>query len=152
MAGTYSKIYIQAVFAVKGRQCLIHPDWKDSLNKYICGIISNKGQKPIIINGVADHIHCFFGMKASMLISDLVRDIKNNSSKFINESGFIPGRFQWQEGFGAFSYSENDIGRVYDYILHQEEHHRKITFKEEYIDLLDKFQIEYKPEYLFEWI
>ena len=113
MPNTYSQIYIQIVFAVKGRQNLIHPDWKAELNQYISGIITNKGQKSIIVNGVPDHIHVFVGLKPSISISDLVRDIKNNSSNFINRQGWINGRFAWQEGFGAFSYSQSHIENVY---------------------------------------
>jgi REP element-mobilizing transposase RayT len=152
MAGTYSKIYIQAVFAVKGRKNLISTSWKSELHKYISGIITEKEQKSIIVNGMPDHIHCFFGLKPRMAISDLVRDIKNNSSKFINEQEFIPGKFEWQGGFGAFSYSPSHIDNVYHYILNQERHHRKKTFKNEYTSLLNEFGIEHKPEYLFDWI
>lgn len=152
MAGTFSQIYIQVVFAVKGRENLISEQWQSELHKYISGIIKAKEQKPIIVNGVDDHIHCFIGLKPAMAISDLVRDIKNNSSKFINERKFVKGKFQWQEGYGAFSYSHSQIEQVYNYILNQKEHHKKRTFKEEYIDFLNKFEIEHKPEYLFEWI
>ena len=152
MAGTYSQIYIQVVFAVKGRENLIGKQWQTELHKYISGIIKAKEQKSIIVNGVADHIHGFIGLKPSMSISDLVRDIKNNSSKFINEKNWVKRKFQWQEGYGAFSYSHSQIEQVYNYILNQEEHHKKKTFKEEYIDFLNKFGIEHKPEYLFEWI
>ena len=112
MAGTFSQLYIQTVFAVKGRENLIDKKWRDELYKYISGIITGKGQKSIIVNGVADHIHCFIGLKPSMSISDLMRDVKNNSSKFINEKGFIKGKFSWQEGYGAFSYSHSQIEQV----------------------------------------
>lgn len=152
MAGTFSQVYIQVVFAVKGRENLIQKSWKEELNKYIAGIIDAKNQKSIIVNGVSDHIHCFIGLKPSMLISDLVRDIKNNSSKFVNEKRFVVGKFQWQEGYGVFSYAHSQIDQVYNYILNQEDHHRTKTFKEEYQEFLNKFQIEHKPEYLFEWI
>jgi len=152
MAGTFLQVYIQAVFAVKGRENLIAEAWRDELHKYISGIITRKQQKSIIVNGVADHIHCFIGLKPSMSIPDLIRDVKNNSSKFINEKGYLKSKFQWQEGFGVFSYSHSQIDQVYNYILNQEEHHRKKTFKDEYIELLNKFEIEYKPEYLFDWI
>lgn len=152
MAGTYSQIYLQVVFAVKGRENLIAHSWKDELHKYISGIITAKEQKPIIINGMPDHIHAFLGLKPSMRISDLVRDIKNNSSKFINEKGFVRGKFSWQEGYGVFSYSHSHIGKVYNYILNQEEHHRKKTFKEEYLELLKKFEIDFKEEYVFDFI
>jgi REP element-mobilizing transposase RayT len=134
MAGTYSQIYIQVVFAVKGRENLIHKSWRDELHKYISGIITAKQQKSIIVNGVSDHVHCFIGLKPGMAISDLVRDIKNNSSKFINEKGFVKGKFQWQEGYGAFSYAYSQIEKVYNYILNQETHHQKKTFKDEYLD------------------
>lgn len=152
MSGTFSQIYIQVVFAVKGRQNLIDKTWRDELHKYISAIITAKGQKAIIVNGVADHIHCFIGLKPSIAISDLVRDLKNNSSKFINEKGFVKGKFQWQEGYGAFSYAQSQIGNVYNYILNQEEHHKKQTFRDEYVEFLNKFEIDYKPEYLFDWI
>jgi REP element-mobilizing transposase RayT len=152
MAGTYSQIYLQVVFAVKGRENLIAQSWKDELHKYISGIIKEKEQKPIIVNGMPDHIHAFIGLKPSMRISDLVRDIKNNSSKFINEKGWLKGRFSWQEGYGVFSYSHSHIERVYNYILNQEEHHRKKTFKDEYLELLKKFNIEFKEAYVFDFI
>ena len=152
MAGTYSQIYLQVVFAVKGRQNLIGKEWKMILNKYIAGIITGKEQKSIIVNGMPDHIHAFIGLKPSMRISDLVRDIKNNSSKFINEQNFIRGKFSWQEGYGVFSYGHSQIERVYNYILNQERHHKKRTFKEEYFELLDKFNIPYDKQYLFDWI
>ena len=118
----------------------------------VSGVIKAKNQKSIIVNGVADHIHCFIGLTPSMSISDLVRDIKNNSSKFINEKKLVKGKFQWQEGYGAFSYAHSQIEQVYNYILNQEEHHKSKKFKEEYLDFLNKFQIEYKSEYLFDWI
>ncbi len=152
MPGTYSQIYIQIVFAVKCRENLISNSWKDELHKYISGIITHKGHKSIIVNGVADHVHAFVGLKPSMAISDLVRDVKNNSSNFINKRKFVRGKFSWQEGYGAFSYSHSQIDNVYNYILNQEHHHHKITFKEEYLDFLEKFQIQFNEKYLFEWI
>jgi len=152
MAGTFTQIYVQIVFAVQGRQNLIHPNHKTELNKYISGIIKNKGHKPIIVNGMSDHIHAFVGMKPSVAVSDLARDIKNNSSGFINDMKWVRGKFFWQEGYGAFSYSRSQIEKVYNYILNQEKHHKKRTFKEEYIDLLKKFEIEYNEKHLFDWI
>ncbi len=152
MSGTFSQVYIQIVFAVKGRANLIHKQWKDELFKYIAGIIKGKEQKSIIVNGVSDHIHIFVGLRPSMAISDLVRDIKNNSSNFINENKFVKGKFAWQEGYGAFSYSQSHINNVYNYILNQEEHHKTKTFREEYIDLLNKFEVEYNEKYLFDWM
>lgn len=152
MAGTYSQIYIQIVFAVKGRENQISKKWKDELNKYIAGIIKGKGQKSIIVNGMRDHIHAFIGLSPSMAIADLARDMKNNSSNFINDSKWVKGKFSWQKGYGAFSYSHSHIERVYNYIKNQEEHHKKKTFREEYMELLEKFEIEYNEKYLFEWI
>lgn len=152
MAGTFSQIYIQYVFAVKGRKNILHSDWRQEVFKYIAGIIKNKGQKPIIVNGVADHVHILVGLKPNMCISDLVRDIKNNSSNFINDQNWIKEKFSWQEGYGAFSYSQSQIEHVYQYIENQEEHHRKKSFKEEYLDYLKKFEIEYDERYIFEWI
>lgn len=143
MPGTFSQIYIQVVFAVKHRENLIHPNWKWELNKYISGIIKGKGQKPIIVNGMPDHIHAFIGLRPAMPVSELVRDIKNNSSNFINEHNWVKGRFSWQEGYGAFSYAHSQIENVYHYILNQEEHHRQKSFREEYLQLLDEFDIGY---------
>ena len=150
MAGTYSQIYIQVVFAVKGRENLIHKEWRSELHKYIAGIIKGKGQKPIIVNGTSDHIHAFIGLRPSIAISDLVRDIKNNSSNFINDKKLVKGRFSWQAGYGAFSYSHRQIDAVYNYILNQEEHHRKKTFREEYLQFLKEFDVSYEEQYLFE--
>lgn len=152
MSGTFSQVYIQIVFAVKGRENLIISKWKDELHRYISGIITNKEQKSIIVNSMPDHIHVFIGLRPSMAISDLVRDIKNNSSNFINEKKWVKGKFSWQEGYGVFSYSHSQIETVYNYILNQEEHHKKKTFREEYLDFLRKFNIEYQEKYLFDWI
>lgn len=151
MPGTFSQVYIQVVFAVKCRENLIDKSWRDELHKYMAGIIKGKAQKSIIVNGVADHIHCFIGLKPSMAISDLVRDIKNNSTNFINEKRFVKAKFSWQEGYGVFSYSHSQINDVYNYILNQEEHHKKKTFKEEYLEFLDEFEIPFEDRYLFEW-
>ncbi len=152
MPGTFSQLYIQVVFAVKGRGNLIGKLWKADLHKYIAGITKGKGQKSIIVNGMPDHIHAFIGLKPSLAISDLVRDIKNNSSNFVNDNNFVRGKFSWQEGFGAFSYSHSHIQNVYDYILNQEEHHKTKSFKDEYLNLLRKFEIEYDERYLFKWL
>lgn len=152
MPGTFSQIYIQIVFAVNGRQNLIGKQWKDELHKYIAGIIKGKEQKPIIVNGMPDHIHAFVGLRPSMAISDLARDVKNNSTNFINDHKLVKGKFSWQEGYGAFSYSHSQIENVYNYILNQEEHHQKKTFKEEYLDFLKQFEIKYSEKYLFEWL
>lgn len=152
MPGTYSQIYIQVVFAVKGRESLLQKPWRTEVFKYISGIIEGKQQKSIIVNGVSDHVHLLIGLKPITPLSDLVRDIKNNSSKFINERKFLPGKFAWQEGYGAFSYAHSQLDAVYQYILNQEEHHRKRTFREEYLDFLEKYQIKHDEKYLFEWV
>ncbi len=133
MADTYSQIYIQVIFSVQGRLSLISHKNKDELYKYITGIVTNKGQKLIRINGLPDHVHILIGLKPSMALSDLVRDIKSNSSTFINRKNWIRGKFNWQEGFGAFSYGHSQLDRVIKYIDNQELHHRKTTFKEEYL-------------------
>ena len=152
MANTYTQIYLQIVFSVKGRQNLIQKSWKDELYKYICGIVNGKEQKVYAIGGVSDHIHILISIKPDIGISNLVRDIKANSSKWINEKRFVKGKFQWQEGFGAFSYSHSQLDVVIAYINNQEQHHHNKTFKEEYIELLQKFNVEYDDKYLFEWI
>lgn len=152
MAGTFSQIYIQCVFAVKGRQNLLQKPWRDEVFKYMSGIIKGKNQKPIIVNGVADHVHLFIGLRPALALSDLVRDVKNNSSNFINDRKFVLGKFAWQEGYGAFSYAQSQIAGVYQYILHQEEHHGRKTFREEYLEFLRKFEIEYDEKYVFDWI
>lgn len=151
MSGTYSQIYVQIVFAVKGRENVIVKSWREELHKYISGIITNKNQKAIIVGGYTDHVHAFVGLKPSMPISDLARDIKNNSSKFVNERNFTNGRFSWQEGFGAFSYSASDVENVYNYILNQEKHHQTKKFREEFIAFLQDYSIAYSDKYLFEW-
>lgn len=149
---TFSQIYIQVVFAVRGRNSLIAQSWEEELYKYITGIITNKGQKLIAINGMPDHIHLLIGMKPSCCLSDLVREIKKASNSFINEKKFSKFKFEWQEGYGAFSYSHSSLDNVIAYIQNQKEHHKKKSFREEYIDFLKKFEVEYKDEYLFNWI
>ena len=149
---TYSKIYIPVVFAVKGRGSLIQHSWEEELYKYISGIVNNKEQKMLAINGMPDHIHFLIGMKPSCCLSDLVREIKKSSNEFINERKFTKLKFQWQDGYGAFSYSHSNLDNVIGYIEQQKEHHKKKTFKDEYIEFLTKFKIEFKSEYLFEWL
>ena len=150
MADTYSKIYIHVIFAVKGRQNLISEKWEEELYSYITGIIKNKGQKLITINGMPDHLHLLIGIKPDMALSNLVRDIKSNSSRFINEKGWINGKFEWQNGFGAFSLSYSRLTTAINYIDNQKEHHKKDTFREEYEKFLKLYEVEYKPQYLFE--
>ena len=151
MANTFSQLYIHVVFAVKGRENLIHK-WKDELYKYICGIVKAKNQKVYAINGMPDHLHLLISIKPDCLLSDLVRDVKANSSKWINTKNFVKSKFQWQEGFGAFSCSQSQLDVVIAYITNQEKHHSKKSFKQEYIELLKKYQIEYDDKYVFEWI
>lgn len=152
MPNTYSQIYIQIIFAVKGRENLISKNNREELHKYITGIVQKREQKMLSIFSMPDHTHLLIGLKPSIAISDLVRDIKSGSSNFINEKKWIKGKFNWQEGFGTFSYSKSQIDDVIKYILNQEEHHKKKTFKEEYLDFLVKFDVEYDNKYLFEWI
>ena len=152
MSGTFHQIYIQYVFAVKGRENLLQKPWREDVFKYMSGIITSKGQKSIIVNGVSDHVHVFVGLKPSQCASDLIRDVKNNSSNFINDQKFLKGKFAWQEGYGVFSYSHSQLDNVYKYILNQEEHHRKKTFKAEYTGFLKKFEIPFEEKYLFDWI
>ena len=152
MANTYSQIYIQTVFAVQNRNALIQPTWEENLYKYITGIVQNKGQKMLSINGTSNHIHFFIGMKPTCCLSDLVREIKKSSNIFIKDNKFTHFNFQWQEGFGAFSYSHSQLSDVIQYIENQKEHHKKHSFKDEYLAFLKAFEIEFKDEYLFNWI
>jgi REP element-mobilizing transposase RayT len=152
MPNTYTQIYIQIVFAVQGRLCLIPKQNKEELHKYITGIVQKRNHKMLSINCMPDHTHVFVGLKPSMSISDLTRDIKAGSSQFITDNNWVKGKFNWQEGFGAFSYSRGQIDNVIKYILNQEEHHKKTSFKEEYHFMLKKYEIEYDEKYLFDWI
>ncbi len=152
MANTYSQIYIHIVFTVKGRQNQIPKNIREYLHKFITGIVKKRNQKLLAIFCMPDHVHIMLGMEPVIALSDLVRDIKAGSSKFINDNKWLKGKFNWQEGFGAFSYSRSQIDSVIKYILNQEEHHKKRTFKDEYIYLLKKFEVEYDEKYLFEWI
>lgn len=149
MANTYTQIYIQIVFAVEGRQNLIQPQHNDELQKYITGIVAGQRQKLLAINNVPDHLHMLVGLKADLSLSELVRDIKANSSRFIQQHGWVQGRFWWQEGFGAFSYSRSQIDAVIRYIQNQQAHHARRSFREEYIELLGKFGVEYDERFIF---
>jgi putative transposase len=152
MANTYTQIYLQFVFAVKGRQSLLRDNFREELHKFITGVVQNRKQKLIAINSVADHIHILVGFGTTITIADLMHDVKIASSNFINENHFTPGKFSWQKGYGAFSYSRSQLDRVVKYILNQQEHHRKKTFREEYTEFLEKYEIVYNPKYLFEWV
>ena len=150
MPNTYSQLYIQIVFAVQGRKSFIKESFREELQKYTSKIISEQKQKLLAIYCMPDHTHIFLSMKPSLAISDLVRDIKSNSSTFLKDKKFVK-EFSWQEGFGAFSYSKSQSKNVIAYVLNQQEHHRKRTFKNEYLDFLNKFEIEYDEKYLFEF-
>lgn len=152
MANTYSQLYAQIVFAVQGRQNLILPQYREELHKYITGIVQNRNQKMMAVFCMPDHAHILVGMKPSLSISELTRDIKSLSSKFINDRNWMNQKFNWQEGFGAFSYSKSQAHKVVEYILNQEAIHKQRSFKEEYTRLLKKSGIDYREEYLFDWI
>jgi len=149
MANTYTQLYFHIVFAVKGRNNLIAIRWKDELYKYISGIITNKNQKLMIINGMPNHVHLLIGTKPTCNLSDLVRDIKANSSKWINEKQFINGKFEWQTGFGAFTIGQSQVPKIVNYIKNQEEHHKSKSFKEEYISFLNAYAIKFDSAYTF---
>ncbi|MCH6234280.1 IS200/IS605 family transposase [Cognataquiflexum rubidum] len=152
MPGTFSQLYIHVVFAVRGRKSLILSNWEDELYKYVTGIIQNKDQKLLAINGMPDHIHILIGMKPNCCLSDLVREVKKSSNNFIKERKFTRQKFEWQDGYGAFSHGQRSLDNVIQYIMNQKERHKTQTFRDEYVAFLKKFQIEYKEEYLFEWI
>jgi len=151
MANTYSQMYDQIVFAVQGRENSIPQKNKEELHKYITGIIKNREQKLLAVNCMPDHTHILIGFKPNICISDLVRDIKTATSLFIKEKRWVKGKFYWQEGFGSFTYSHSQLTDLINYIRNQEEHHKRKSFKEEYLELLKKFDIEYNEQYLFEW-
>ena len=149
MANTYTQIHIQFVYAVKFRESIIGKDWKDELYKYTTGIIQKNNHKLIAINGMSDHIHFLVGMRPTQSISDLIQDVKGCSSKWINKKGVLKGKFEWQEGYGAFSYGKSQVNDVVNYINNQESHHKKITFLEEYQTFLEKFEVEYDDKFIF---
>jgi len=150
MANTYTQIYVQIIFAVRGRKTLISEDIREKVEKYMCGIISNHSSKPLAIYCNPDHTHILIGLHPTISISDMAKAIKSNSSRWINENKMINRKFFWQEGFGAFTYSKSHIDRVVKYILNQKEHHKKASLKEEYIDLLNKYDVDYNQDYLFD--
>ncbi len=149
MAGTFSKLYAHVVFSVRNRQKLLRKSFQPELYKYIAGIVENKGQKLIRINGTDDHLHLLISYNPIIAVSDLVRDIKANSSKLINERKLVPGRFEWQEGYSIFSCDYRNLDGITSYIEQQEEHHRKRTFREEYIDFLKSYDIDYNEKYVY---
>jgi REP element-mobilizing transposase RayT len=149
MANTYSQIYIQVVFAVEARQCLVRPEFKEELHQYMTGIVRERGQKLLAVHCMPGHTHILIGLKPSMALSDLVRDVKNGSSNFINGKRWILGRFSWQEGFGAFSYGHSQITTVIRYINNQEQHHARNSFRQEYVRFLRRFEIEHDERFIF---
>jgi Transposase and inactivated derivatives len=149
MSNTYTQIHLQFVFAVRNRNALIHRSWKDELYQYITGIVQKNNHKLIVINGMPDHIHMLIGMRPAQSVSDLLQDIKASSTNWINEKRFSNYKFQWQDGYGAFSYSKSQIPAVVNYILNQEEHHRKKTFMEEYREILEKLGIDFNDRFIF---
>jgi len=149
MPNTYTQIHLHFVFAVQNRLSLIQQDWKDRLYQYITGIVKQNSHKMIIINGMPDHLHIVTGMRPTQSVSDLLQDIKGASSKWINDNKLVTGKFQWQEGYGAFSYNKSALPKLIEYVKNQEEHHRKKTFIEEYKEFLDAFEVEYNERYIF---
>ncbi len=149
MANTYTQIHLHLIFAVQNRKSLIQNSWKDRLYEYITGIVQQNTHKMIIINGMPDHLHIAIGMRPTQSLSDLMQDIKGNSSKWINDNKLAAGKFQWQEGYGAFSYNKSLLPKLIDYIKNQEAHHKKKTFLEEYKEFLKAFEIEYDERYIF---
>jgi REP element-mobilizing transposase RayT len=149
MANTYTQIHIQAVFAVQNRECIIRNSWKEELFKYISGIVQNNNHKLLSINGMPDHIHILFGLRPSQSIADLMKDVKGSSSKWINDKKLVPGKFSWQEGYGAFSYSKSEVPTIIQYIINQTDHHKRKTFSEEYSEMLREFGIDFDERFIF---
>jgi len=149
--GVFTQLYTQLVFAPKYRERLLTKEIRSEVFSYISGIITNRKHKSIIIDGMPDHIHILIGLNPNDSISDLVGAIKKNSSVFINEKGLLMGKFHWQDGYGAFSYGKSQLDKIYNYIKNQENHHKERTFREEYIELLKRFEIEYDQKYLFDF-
>jgi putative transposase len=150
MANTYHQIYLQTIFAVKYRNAVIDKKWKGQLLGVIGNLINERSCKTIIVNGVEDHVHCFIGLKPVVSVSELMKTVKAKSSKYVNDHLLTRERFEWQEGYGVFSYSQSQVDTVYKYIQNQEAHHQKQPFREEYLEFLKKFKIEYDEQYLFQ--
>ena len=150
MANTYHQIYIQTVFAVKNRDAVIDKEWRSDLLGVIGHLINEAECKTLIINGIYDHVHCFFGLKPTVSISELMKTVKAKSSKYVNDHNLTRHRFEWQEGYGAFSYGHSQIDAVYKYIQKQEEHHKKQTFRDEYLNFLEKFNVPFEERFIFQ--
>ncbi|GMQ29167.1 IS200/IS605 family transposase [Algoriphagus confluentis] len=149
MPNTYSKMYCQAVFAVKYRKAVIQDSFKSELYAVIGNLINETEAKTLIVNGHVDHVHCLFQFFPKQSVSEIMKNAKSKSSKWLNESGLLGNRFEWQSAFGSFTYSEREIAKVFDYVKNQEIHHQKMTFREEYLKMLKAHKIEFLPEYLF---
>ena len=149
MANTYSQIYIQVVFAVAARQCLIRKQNKEELHKYVTGIVNERGQKLLAVHSMPDHTHLLVGLRPSISLSDLVRDVKNASSNFVNGKRWVLGRTSWQEGFGAFSYGHSQLTGIIRYIRDQEKHHARKSFREEYLQFLKRYEIDHDERFIF---
>ena len=150
MANTYHQIYLQTVFAVKYRKAVIEKAWKEKLFAVIGNLINETDCKTIIVNGVEDHVHCFIGLEPVVSVSELMKTVKAKSSKYINDHSLTESRFEWQKGYGVFSYGQSQVDRVYKYIQNQEAHHKKQTFRDEYLDFLKKFKVAYDEQYVFQ--
>ncbi len=149
--GTFTQLYVQLVFAVKNHETPLHDKIRNRVFEYISGIISEMKHKSIIVNGVSNHVHILIGLNPSKSVSDTVHDIKRSSTLFINKEKLCPGKFAWQEGYGGFTYSRSQLDDVYKYILNQEQHHKKMSFREEYIQFLKRFEIEFDERFLFDF-
>ena len=149
MANTYHQIYLQIVFAVKYRNAIIDKSWGSELHAVVGNLINEAGCKNIIVNGVEDHLHCLVGLKPVVSVSELMKSVKSKSSKYINDHSLTESRFEWQEGYGVFSYSQSQVYKVYNYIQNQEAHHKKQSLRDEYLEFLKKFKIEYDQKYIF---
>jgi len=152
MADTFSQIYLQFVFAVKGRQSLIAKENKEELHKYMTGLVQKRKAKMLAVHCMPDHTHLFVGIKPVVFIPDFIKEIKVESNEFINNKNWTKRKFSWQEGYGVFSYSHSHIDRVVKYVLNQEKHHHKTSFRQEYLGLLKKFEIPFEEKYLFEFL
>lgn len=149
--GTFTQIYIHLVFAVRNREAVIKSEFQEEVYKYMSGTINSMGHKALAINGMPDHIHVFLGLHPAMAISELVKELKRSSTNFINNNDWLPSKFQWQTGFGGYSYSRSQIDFVINYIKNQKEHHKKRTFREEYMKFLKDYDINFNPDFLFDF-
>lgn len=149
MANTYHKIYLQAIFAVKYRAAVLKNEIRSEVQGVIGNLINENGGKTLIVNGVEDHMHCFIGMKPAVSVSEMMKSVKAKSSKYINDNNLTPAHFEWQKGYGIFSYHRRDFDLIFNYIRNQEEHHKKESFRDEYIRLLHEFEIDYDERFLF---